>query len=219
MKIKMKERTAAIILMAGKGERFGSTLPKQLHELCGKKIYKYTLERFQESRLFEEIILVCHPDWMVQEEGVKVVAGGATRQESSYRGLLACAPDTQYVVIHDGVRPFVSLEILQENVRAVKQFDAVDTCIPSTDTIVHSVDGKRIDEIPLRSEYWRGQTPQSFAYDLILEAHQRTKRKNATDDCSLVLEMGYDVHIVIGSEENIKITTEKDILLAEQFST
>lgn len=215
----MKERTAAIILMAGKGNRFGSALPKQLYELCGKKIYKYTLERFQESGLFEEIILVCHPDWMVEEDGVKVVAGGATRQESSYRGLMACDAATQYVVIHDGVRPFVSLEILRENVRLVKQFDAIDTCIPSTDTIVHSVDGKRIDEIPLRSEYWRGQTPQSFAYDLILEAHQRTKRKNASDDCSLILEMGYDVHIVTGSEENIKITTEKDILLAEQFST
>lgn len=211
----MKEQISAILLMAGIGSRFGNLIPKQFHELLGKKIYQHTLEQFQASKLFNEIICVCHPDWIINEPGIKVATGGNTRQESSFKGLLACVPDTQYVVIHDIVRPFVSLEILQEHIKLVKQYDAVDTCIPSADTIVHSVDGKRIDEIPLRSEYWRGQTPQSFAYDLIFEAHQRTKRKNATDDCSLVLEMGYDIYIVKGSEENIKITTETDFFLAE----
>jgi 2-C-methyl-D-erythritol 4-phosphate cytidylyltransferase len=214
----MEAKVAAVILMAGTGSRFGNTTPKQLHELGGRKVYQHTLEKFQSSDLFHEIILVCHPDWMVQEEGAKSVVGGATRQESSFKGLLACDPTTQYVVIHDAVRPFVSIDILRENIAKVKQYDAVDTCIPSSDTIVQSADGNRIDEIPVRSEYWRGQTPQSFAYDLILEAHQRTKRKNASDDCTLVLEMGCDIYIVRGSEENLKITTEFDLLLAKNIN-
>ena len=214
----MEAKVAAVILMAGTGSRLGNTLPKQFHEIGGKKIYQHTLEKFQSSNLFNEIILVCHPDWMVQEEGAKSVAGGTTRQESSFKGLLACDPTTQYVVIHDAVRPFVSIDILRENIAKVQQYDAVDTCIPSSDTIVQSADGNRIDEIPVRSEYWRGQTPQSFAYDLILEAHQRTKRKNASDDCTLVLEMGCEIYIVRGSEENLKITTEFDLLLAKNIN-
>lgn len=205
--------------MAGTGIRFGNPLPKQFHELLGKRIYQYTLEAFQNSKLFDEIICVCHPDWPINEPGIKAIHGGDTRQESSFKGVLACKSDTQYVVIHDSVRPFISLEILQKHIELVKQYDAVDTCIPSADTIVHSVDGQRIDEIPIRSQYWRGQTPQSFAYHLILEAHQRTKRKNATDDCSLILEMGYDPYIVKGSEENIKITTKTDLLFAEILLT
>jgi 2-C-methyl-D-erythritol 4-phosphate cytidylyltransferase len=213
----MEIKVSAILLMAGSGQRFGNTIPKQFHDLGGKKIYQHTLEKFQTSQLFHEIVLVCPPDWMVHEEGVKSVAGGATRQESSFKGLSACDPTTQYVVIHDAVRPFVSLEILQENVAKVQQYDATDTCIPSSDTIVQSADGIRIDEIPLRSEYWQGQTPQSFAYDLILEAHRRTRRKNVSDDCSLVLEMGCEIYLVRGNEENLKITTELDLAVARNF--
>lgn len=208
---------AAIILMAGTGHRFGGPTPKQFQELAGEKIYLHTLKKFLDSRLFDEIILVCHPEWMVETEGVKVVMGGATRQESSYLGLLACHPSTKYVVIHDAVRPFVSLEILKENVKHVKEHEAVNTCIPALDTIVHSFNGQTINEIPPRSQYWRGQTPQSFAYELILEAHQKTEKKDASDDCALILEMGYDVFMVRGSEENIKITTEVDLLLAESL--
>ncbi len=208
----------AVLLTAGTGSRFGSSIPKQFHEIDGKKIYLHTLERLMESALFDEIILVCHPEWIdqVQQEtnGVKIVAGGATRQESSYLGLLACKAK-KHVLIHDAVRPFVSIRILQDNIEAVKKFGAVDTCTPSPDTIVHSVDGKHITNIPIRAHYLRGQTPQTFAYDLILEAHQKTEKKGCSDDCSLVLDLGHPVHIVQGEEENFKITTEHDLQIAQ----
>jgi 2-C-methyl-D-erythritol 4-phosphate cytidylyltransferase len=214
----MSQKFTAILLMAGSGTRFGSLLPKQLHEIDGKKVYQHALETFLQSGLFHEIILVCHPDWQVSEPGTKTVIGGKTRQESSFLGLQACDPSTDYVVIHDGTRPFISLDILKEHVKRVQTAEAVNTCIRSPDTIVHSATGHLIDDIPLRSEYWLGQTPQSFAYDLILEAHRRTKKKNSTDDCSLVLDMGCDVYIVQGSEENLKITTERDLALLSSIS-
>lgn len=215
----MKERISAILLLAGNGNRLGSPIPKQFHLLEGKKVYLHTFERFSESNLFDEVILVCHPEWMkvIAREAptAKIIAGGVTRQDSSYRGICACQPGTHYVVIHDGVRPFVSSKILLENIAKVKKYKAVDTCIPSTDTLVYSPSGSKADSFPLRHHYLRGQTPQSFALELILKAHKTTDKTNATDDCSLVREMGHEVHLVSGSDENIKITTETDLILAQ----
>ncbi len=220
--------TSALLLMGGSGKRFESSLPKQFHNLAGKKIYLHTLEVFLESALFQEIILVCPKEWKSEVEKeishyhicIKVISGGSSRQESSYLGLLACSPLTKIVVLHDAVRPFVTFEILERNKKAAQLFAAVDTCIPSTDTIVHSKDQKEIHYIPPRSEYLRGQTPQSFSYDLILSAHRLALQEgifNSSDDCALVLKAGYPVHIVNGSEDNIKITTELDLFLAEQI--
>ena len=207
----------AILLMGGSGQRYGSSIPKQFHEIAGKKIYLHTLDRLVESGLFRQIVLVCHPNWVevVQREAKEtlVIAGGKSRQESSYLGIVSCQSD--YVLIHDAVRPFVSQRILRENVQAVQKFQAVDTCIPSSDTLVHSKDGTQITDIPFRPHYLRGQTPQTFFRPLILQAHEHTQKKNASDDCSLVLELGHHVHIVQGEEENMKITTEYDLILAK----
>ncbi len=215
----------AILLMGGSGLRFGSALPKQFHRISGKKIYLYTLERFLETGLFNEIILVCHPDWIAevqadlipyQNSTLKVVAGGENRQASSCLGLLACAP-TRAVVIHDAVRPFITKKILEAHIEALKIHQAVDTCIPSADTIVHTTSGTQIDAIPPRAHYMRGQTPQSFSYPLILQAHLQTSQTNASDDCQLILNQGKSVFIVPGDEHNIKITTELDLFIAEQL--
>jgi 2-C-methyl-D-erythritol 4-phosphate cytidylyltransferase len=216
----MEARITAILLMAGIGSRLGSSVPKQFHLLGSQKIYQYTLQAFLESELFHQIILVCHPDWidLVKSEipsGIEITAGGSTRQASSLLGLQACDPTTHFVMIHDAVRPFVSKEILERNIAAVLKHRAVDTCIPSSDTIVHSEEGTFITSIPTRKAYLRGQTPQTFDYQLICQAHQNSQQTNATDDCSLVLELGQPVAIVLGEEDNIKITTELDVELAE----
>jgi 2-C-methyl-D-erythritol 4-phosphate cytidylyltransferase len=214
----------AILLMGGDGKRFGSDTPKQFHRLSGKPVYLHTLEKFLACQQFQEIILVSHPDWIetICEQtsaypSVRIVPGGETRQESSYRGLLACGPDTELVVIHDAVRPFITPKILSDNIAVALHFGAADTCIPSADTLVHTSDGLNISSIPPRSEYRRGQTPQSFAYPLILEAHEQTQLTNCSDDCQLVLNLGKKVQIVEGDETNLKITTELDLFLAEQL--
>ena len=217
----------ALLLMGERGRRFRSSIPKQFHRLAGRKIYLHTLDKLLLCSEFEEILLVCHPDWIdtVKEETkefskVAVIEAGATRQESTYLGLLACGNQTRYVVIHDAVRPFVSKEILTANINAVIDTGAVDTCIPSADTLVHTVDRSKIKGIPPREQYQRGQTPQSFDYLLILEAHRKALAdgiKNASDDCQLVLDIPHPIAIVQGSEENIKITTELDLFIAEQL--
>lgn len=211
--------------MGGTGERFGSSLPKQFHRIAGKKIYLHTLEKFLENNLFEEILLVTPAAWIdeVKKEtrhfpSVLVVEGGETRRESSYLALLACHKETKIVVIHDAVRPLVSQRILQENIAKALEAGAADTCIPSADTLVYAPCGTFIENIPTRAHYLRGQTPQSFRFPLILEAHQRAKRlEEVSDDCRLVREIGAPVAIVQGEEINIKITTPLDLLLAEQL--
>src|ERR1700733_8189050 len=137
----MDTRCTAILLMAGIGSRLGSPTPKQFHLLGSKKIYLHTLETFLTSGLFQQIILVCHPDWIdevkneiPQDPKIVIIAGGPTRQASSLLGLQACKK-AEYVMIHDAVRPFVSYEILERNLTAVQKHRAVDTCIPSADTI------------------------------------------------------------------------------------
>ncbi len=213
----------AILLVGGSGVRFGSQTPKQFLNLSGKKVYLHTLETFLSFNEFEEIILACPSDWIemveaeVSDPRVRVIAGGPSRQASSYRALIACGKETDQVVIHDGARPLISRSIIQANLEALQKHRAVDTCIPSTDTIVVSKGGKSIDAIPKRSHYFRGQTPQSFTYPLILNAHEQTSRNDASDDCQLILEQGHPVHIVNGSEDNLKITTLQDLFLAEQL--
>jgi 2-C-methyl-D-erythritol 4-phosphate cytidylyltransferase len=217
----METHCTAILLMAGIGSRLGSSTPKQFHLLGSKKIYLHTLEIFLTAELFQQIILVCHPDWIDEVKNeipsdpkILVIPGGPTRQASSFLGLQACK--TKFVMIHDAVRPFVSSEILKRNIAAVQSHRAVDTCIPSADTIVHSENGELVTSIPPRKNYLRGQTPQTFESQLIFEAHQKTQATQSTDDCSLVLELGHPVAIVAGDEGNIKITTELDIAIAEQ---
>jgi 2-C-methyl-D-erythritol 4-phosphate cytidylyltransferase len=209
----------AVLLLGGEGQRMQQTplkekCPKQFLPLGEKKVYEWTLDTFQKSGLFSEIILVCPKDHLI-ENGI---IGGKTRQESSYKGILACGDETDFVVIHDAVRPFVSLDILKRNVEALKIHNAVNTCIPTHDTINY-VENHSVISIPKRTACMRGQTPQSFSYKLIKEAHEKTSQTNAPDDCSLVLELGHEVHVVFGSEENFKITTQNDYHLALSFLT
>lgn len=217
-------KIAAIILIGGDGRRFNNTLPKQFHNLSGKKIYLHTLEKFQNLKCFDEIIVVCHKNSldMVKKDlpSIKVVEGGLTRQESAYKGLLACGPKTDIVSIHDGVRPFVSEKIILENIEKAFLYGAVDTCIPSFDTIVQTFENSEISSIPKRDTLLRGQTPQTFKYKIIKQAHEKALQKglkNISDDCRLVLETGQKVYIVKGDEHNIKITTQLDLFIAEQL--
>ncbi len=183
--------------------------PKQFLPLGDKRVYEWPLDTFQKSGLFSEIILVSPKEHQLENS----VIGGKTRQESSYKGILACGDETDFVVIHDAVRPFVSLDILKKHVEALKTHHAVNTCIPTHDTINY-VENHSVISIPKRSLCMRGQTPQSFSYKLIKEAHEKTSQTNAFDDCSLVLDLGHPIHVVLGSEENFKITTHRDYLLA-----
>jgi len=212
----------AVLLMAGDGRRFKSDLPKQFHLLAGKPVYLFALEKLLSLKIIDEIIVVSHPSWCELDLGkIKVAPGGATRQQSSFIGLKAFEVRPDIVLIHDGARPFVSEKIIIENINSALISGAVDTCISATDTVVFAPNRKEISAIPNRAHYLRGQTPQTFLYDLILEAHERAIKdgvENVTDDCSLVLRLGKGVYIVDGEEKNFKITSQLDLALAEQLT-
>lgn len=218
------QRIGAVILMAGSGSRFGGDIPKQFLRLGDKKVYLHTLEAFLLFDLLDEIVLVCHPDWIdiVNQEvaSATVVSGGLNRQESCRLGLLGFSKKPDIVMIHDAVRPFVSKEILFENVRLAALHGAVDTCVPSTDTVVYAPKTMQIESIPKRESYLRGQTPQTFRFTTLLEAHEAALSDGVTgvsDDCQLVLRRGCSVSICLGSEINFKITTDLDFKLASML--
>jgi 2-C-methyl-D-erythritol 4-phosphate cytidylyltransferase len=228
----MERFISAIILAGGAGERFERDIPKQFMKVAGRMVIEYTLESFQKSPRVKEIIIVNHAHYMdhildiVKKnkfDKVKgIVIGGATRQQSSYIGLNACNEKSTHVLIHDAARPFISGKIIEDIISGFAQHDAIDTVIPTADTIVQ-IDREThiIRDIPERSTLKRGQTPQAFKIDIIKEAHRRAIAENinnSPDDCNLVLK--YDltpIGTVAGDEANIKITYPLDIYIADRI--
>jgi ribitol-5-phosphate 2-dehydrogenase (NADP+) / D-ribitol-5-phosphate cytidylyltransferase len=221
---------SAIILSGGVGVRFGNQIPKQFIKLAGKPVLIHTVEAFLANRQIEQVVVVCPRDFLdqtkilLEEHGlpsgrIRLAKGGAIRQVSSYNGLLACDSSTEYVLIHDAVRPLIDQATIDRVIRAVKEYNAVDTCIPSADTIVVR-EGDHIDHIPDRSKLLRGQTPQAFDYRLVLQAHEWARSmqySHYTDDCGIVLDLGREIHIVPGDSRNVKITHIDDIYVAERL--
>lgn len=219
----------AIILAGGSGTRMGSDIPKQFIDIYGKPMIIHTLESFDVNPEIDKIMVVCKAEWQedlkiwIRKFGLNkvrgIINGGDTRQESVYNAIRAldgeCNED-DILVIHDAARPLISQRIINENIIGSKEYGAVDTVIPSADTIVKSVNNETIDTIPKRSELYLGQTPQSFRYNLIKEAHEASierQTQDATDDCQLVLALNKNVYLVNGDKLNFKVTTFEDLLL------
>lgn len=223
----------AIVLAGGDGNRFGGELPKQFVRLAGDAILLRTLRRLAGLRM-DRIVVVSHARWLTETRrivddanlGVEtlVVTGGTTRNESTRNGLAALeADDNDVVVVHDAVRPLVPVEVIQRSIEPVAsgRADATDTVIPSADTLV-IVEGEEVVEIPDRSRYRRGQTPQVFRASVLARAYEEAERVGdlaATDDCSLVLRHlpGARVLAVAGDEVNLKITTRIDLVMADRI--
>ena len=220
----------AVIVSAGKGQRFMKGRKKQFHLLAGKPILAHTLDKFETCPLIRSILLVVGQedmDYCMKEIIEKyhfrkisqVVPGGKRRQESVKNGIDALSKDVEVVVIHDGVRPFVTKAIIEESIHSAVRFGAVVVAMPVKETIkiAHS-DGTVLKTLD-RESLWQIQTPQSFQANLIKEAYHKASEIGfiGTDDASLVEQLGVKVHILPGSYTNIKITTEEDLMLAHLF--
>lgn len=221
----------AIVLAAGKGSRMKSDTPKQFLMLRGKPVLYYSLKAFEDS-FVDEIILVtgegqqeyCRKN-VVEKYGLtkvsSIIAGGKERYDSVYCGLQA-ASRADYVYIHDGARPFVDANILDEAKRCVEQYSACAAGMPVKDTIKIVDNSQFVEHTPERKYLWMIQTPQAFSYALIKEAYDRLKyggcEVSITDDAMVVEYMMHrPVKLFPGSYENIKITTPEDLPLAERF--
>lgn len=212
---------AALVTAGGVGVRMGSPIPKQYLELNGIPVLSRTLMAFDGHPLID-IIVVTVPlgdEGFCREQMVKpfnfrkiraIVAGGATRQESVYNGLRE-ALDSEVVAIHDGVRPLVPSETITRTIKAAESVGAALACRPIRETIKRRV-GNMLETIP-RSDMWLAHTPQTFRTDLILRAHLKALEDGfeATDDAALVERLGHPVEVVEDSEDNIKITTPRDL--------
>ncbi|WP_026841116.1 2-C-methyl-D-erythritol 4-phosphate cytidylyltransferase [Citrifermentans bremense] len=224
-------RIYALIPAAGMGKRMGAGSNKQYLLLDGMPILARTVAAFEAAPFIDGIYLVspeqeipfCRSE-VVDRYGFSkvraIVPGGAERQHSVWNGLdaMAGAADDDLVLIHDGVRPFVSQEMLEAAADAARAHGASVVAVPVKDT-VKVVKGGVIAETPPREELWLAQTPQAFRYGLIRDAHARAKAEGylGTDDASLVEHQGGEVRIVTGDYRNIKITTPEDLVLAEAF--
>ena len=219
----------AIIAAAGAGSRMAGDRPKQFLQLAGVPIIFHTLKPFEQCDSIQEIIVVLpaaeSADFLalVQKYGVKklsrVVPGGTTRAESVWRGLLAIRGATaEIIAVHDGVRPFVTAEEIDRTVAAARSHGAAILVAPAIDTI-KEVDGWAVVKTLERRQLCHALTPQCFRYELLRRAYERADVQDPaiTDDSSLVEQLGEPVTIVEGSSRNIKITTQRDLLIAEAF--
>lgn len=224
------EKITAIVLAAGEGKRMNSAVHKQYLMLADKPVLYYALKTFAESKVTDIVLVVgageeayCKQEIVERYKIEKVhaiVEGGRERYHSVYAGLKA-AQGADYVLIHDGARPFVTDDIIDRSIQAVKEYQACVVGMPVKDTIkVVGADGFA-QSTPERSKLWQMQTPQSFSYSLITDAYEKVLAEGAsivTDD-AMVLEQiqGRNVCVIEGSYRNIKITTPEDLLVAEAY--
>ena len=218
--------TTAIVLAAGRGTRMGTDIPKQFLEIGGVPMIAASLKVFEASDVIDEILLVTSRDYMdycreeiVEKYGFRkvkaVIEGGAERYDSVWNALLAC-PETDYVFIHDGARPYVTEEILLRAFEAVKEYGTAVVGMPSKDTVKIADEEGFVQDTPERSRVWTIQTPQAFSYKLIRRANELLREnggmRGVTDDAMIVERSGLArVRLVEGSYANIKITTPEDL--------
>ncbi|MBL7073514.1 MAG: 2-C-methyl-D-erythritol 4-phosphate cytidylyltransferase [Candidatus Omnitrophica bacterium] len=226
----MKHKNTAIILAGGTGKRMKTSEPKQLLSIASKPIIFHAIECFENDPLITDIVVVSAKDTLKQIEDLlkksgfkkihKIIEGGASRRESSFLGVKNVPENTQFVFIHDAARPFVSGKIIKDVSEAAKSAGAAVPAIDVKDTLVEQ-ENSFIKNTTERKAFKKIQTPQCFEYNKILSAHEQAARKenkNLTDDSGLILAAGGTVKIVEGSSRNIKITTQTDLILAEQIA-
>ncbi|RNC68013.1 MAG: 2-C-methyl-D-erythritol 4-phosphate cytidylyltransferase [Desulfuromonadales bacterium] len=222
----------ALVPAAGMGKRMGASINKQYLQLADKPILAHTLTVFERTSFVDGIYVIIPEDeipfcreQVVERHGLakvrQIVAGGAERQHSVLNGLRAMegvVADDDVVLIHDGVRPFVTPEILERAVAVAREGDGALVAVPAKDT-VKVVENGVITATPPRESLWLAQTPQAFRYGLIRAAHEAAdaERFLGTDDAMLAERFGCQVRVVLGDYRNIKITTPEDMILAEAF--
>lgn len=223
--------TCAIVVAGGSGERFGDPRGKQFVELAGLPLVAWSLLAFDNAPSVAHIVVVCAQDRTDQMQNdvlsrlklrkkVSLAAGGATRQDSVFSGLMAAPPELPLVAIHDAARPLIEVQTIEgclDAVRTNKQVDGAICASRTTDTL-KVVDGSgRIVGTPDRSQYWCAQTPQSFARKVVVAAHESALLQGfvGTDDASLVEHTGGTVCVVESPRDNIKVTVPEDLALAE----
>lgn len=219
-------KVTVIIPAAGSGRRMGGKAAKPFLMLQGKPVLIHVLSAFQEYPLIHELIVAASND--VQEglgpiladckifQHVRLVQGGAERQDSVRNAVRSVSSSSDAVLVHDGVRPLISRDLIGRVIDALDNHPAVVPAVPVRDTLKRVWQG-RVMETVSRAGLWQVQTPQGFRRELLAEAHEKAlaDKIHGTDDASLVERLGIPVHVVEGEVKNIKITTPEDYQLVQ----
>lgn len=227
----------AAILAGGTGTRMGKTdTPKQFLNLGNKPIIVHTIEKFAINHKIDKIIVLTPKTYinstivLIEEhipnnKDIIVIEGGKTRNDTLLNGIRYIEEhfgidDESILITHDSVRPFVTHRIIEDNIDAAIKYEACDTVIPATDTIVESLGGETISNIPVRDNYYQGQTPQSFNIknlSRLINSLTDEESDLLTDACKIFTLKGEDVYLVNGEVTNIKITYPYDLKLANSI--
>jgi 2-C-methyl-D-erythritol 4-phosphate cytidylyltransferase len=228
MKKNSSKKNCAVIVAAGKGTRMNLDQNKQFINIAGIPVLARTISAFEECPDIDEIVIVINKNDLVyckheivDRYGFKkiksIAAGGEERHNSVYNGLSQLDTSCGIVLIHDGARPFVDQSSIERSIEAADEYGAACVAVKVKDTIKTSDAREFINGTPDRSRLWQAQTPQSFRYEIIMEAYKNAIKEGweSTDDSALVERMGHHIKLVPGNYLNIKITTQEDLILAE----
>ena len=217
-----QQKVGAIIAAAGSSWRMGG-VDKMFALLGGKPVLARVIDTFQKCKSVDQIVVVVSKEnlersqQLVTEQGwpkvTEVCLGGERRQDSVAAGLKRLN-SCHWVVIHDGARPLVTVDLIHRGLEAARETGAAVAGVPVTDTIKVASDAGVILKTPPRQNLWAVQTPQVFRFDIITKAYQQAKAE-VTDDATLVERLGYKVKLYMGAYDNIKVTTPDDLVLAE----
>lgn len=227
-------KSVAIVLAAGSGSRMNSETPKQYMELRDNPLIYYSLQAFEDSSIDEIILVVGENEVEYNRKNIvdkykiskvrEVIIGGSERYFSVYNGLKAIK-ETDYVLIHDGARPFISHDLIEGVLQEVEQYKACVVGVPSKDTIKIVNDNNLVINTLNRNYTWIIQTPQAFSYSLVMKAYdalinklkdldENDSKLNITDDAMVVEHFtGHPIKLIEGSYSNIKITTPEDMVI------
>jgi ribitol-5-phosphate 2-dehydrogenase (NADP+) / D-ribitol-5-phosphate cytidylyltransferase len=219
-----------VMLAGGSGTRLGWDIPKQFIRIAGKTLLEHSMDCLTSAYPDARIVVVAPADLVdltkaltESYKGCEVIIGGSSRQGSTAAALKHLSQNPpKNVIIHEAARPFLNKSILHNVVAALENFEAVDVAIPATDTIIVENNGL-ISSIPQRNKLWRGQTPQAFRFKTLFSAYQQLTQerleKDFTDDCGVILAADpfAQIKIVMGAAENIKITEESDLVIADEL--
>lgn len=232
--------TISVVPAAGLGKRLksggrgtgdeGRDLPKALVVVAGKPMVGWVMEALAQTPIVDGIVLVIPPSHrlafeqccqaLALQKPVWLVDGGDDRQQSVWHGLKALPPETEWVIVHDAARPLVTPELVIAVWEAAREIgSAAIAALPCAETVKRSLDGVLIAETLDRQQIWLAQTPQVFAADLLIAAHEKALADGftATDDATLVERMGAPIRLVMGEPTNLKVTYPADLLIAEAF--
>lgn len=224
-------KNIAIIFAGGSGARMGTGLPKQFLEVAGKPIIIHTLNIFEEHEEIDKIYISCKEEYINRLERLidrhritkvaGIIAGGVTGQDSIYNALKLAESENDgddIVLIHDGVRPYVTASVISKDIESVKKHGSAITCASLVETPVMSTSGVTIEDVPSRDHFFTAQAPQCFYLKDVIEAHEITRKTNpnydgVVDTCSLMQKLGKEMAMVKGNRGNIKVTTPEDLYI------